>query len=78
MNPSFVLQWLRELGFKEIETIEKKHRENDYEGVVFVDEMQFKELLNPINEGQHPIDKKRMDILSNIWDHLETDNSMII
>ena len=46
MNPSFVLQWLREQGFKEIETIEKKHRENDYEGVVFVDEMQFKELLN--------------------------------
>lgn len=78
MNPRFVLDWLRKKGLKEVQTIRKEQRRDDFEGIVFVDEKKYDEILSPFTEEQHPIDKKRIDVLSNIWDHLEADRSIFI
>ena len=78
MNPRFVLEWLRKKGLQDVRPISREARRNDFEGIVFVDEKKYEELLSPFTEGQHPIDKKRIDVLSNIWDHLETDNGIFI
>lgn len=78
MNPRFVLDWLRKKGLKEVQTIGREQRRDDFEGIVFVDEKKYDEMLSPFTEGQHPIDKKRIDVLSSIWDHLETDKSIFI
>lgn len=56
-------QWLMKHHFKSVMS-----SMDSMSGKVWYDEKQFYELFNPLSSSLHPIDRKRIETLSDLWD----------
>lgn len=56
-------QWLMKHHFKSVMS-----SMDSMSGKVWYDEKQFHELFNPLSSSLHPIDRKRIETLSDLWD----------
>ena len=59
-----IRQWLIKHKLKAIKVDENRSVHN----TVWVNESQYTALLDPLASSQHPIDRKRIETLSDLWD----------
>lgn len=73
-----VEQWMREHGYKRLVTAAKGDACEDLYGAVWIHEAKYKDLFDPMQMVQQPIDRERITTLSNLWDHKQSKSEQLI
>lgn len=63
LSDELIEQWLVKHHFKSVMS-----STDSISGKVWYDEEQFHELFHPFTSSLHPIDRKRIETLSDLWD----------
>ena len=75
VGPEVIEAWLHEHNFKEMANVKCVDWDDPICHSIWVDETSFWKNLDPFQLTHHPIDKKRIKTLSDLWDHKTDDQA---